>query len=229
MATDFGLYVGRHNTAKPSLSDDDLREIRLDVAGNLENRLIDGNDKTLSYYIDGQATGTGVGDHAGTAEDRGIIVLGKDDSSNTYQMLRVNPDGSLTVSFQSGTDISEFSDKAGTGEISLTKDTWVKVLEIPVASGNIHIDGWTYASDANTQFKLGISNDTGVDGHAETDITEIIDMHFTTSARPSDNINFTRSIDRAAGTNIALVVWAKQLQVGSSRIGTAMINAHKST
>lgn len=231
MAADFGLQVGRYNAAAPTLTEDNIREVRLDVAGRLENRLIDGNDKTISYFLDGQATGTGVGDHTGTAEDRGIIVLGKNDTDNNYQMFRVNSDGSLAVSFQSGTDVSKAADyaNAADGEVTLLVGSWKLIQQIDITSGTVHIDGYSYASDKNTVFQLVLSNDTGANGHIRTDITEILDTQITTSARPSEHVIFNRTLDRAGGTNIAVVLWAKQLQSGPDGVAMSMINAHTTT
>ena len=50
-----------------------------------------------------------------------------------------------------------------------------------------------------------------------------------TSARPSDVVPFSRAKDRAGGANIALIVWAKQLQSGPVGIASAAIDAHTTT
>lgn len=232
MASDFGLFVGRYSSSEPTIANDqELREIRLDVNGRAYVRLNDGNDNTISYFADGDAVGSGVGDSTEASGDRGILMLGKNDTDSNYQMLRVSDDGSLVVSFQGGADASEAADKANAndGEVNLTSGTWVKMQEIPVVSGKIHLNGWSYASDKNTVFQLTLSDDTGADGHARADITEILDTMITTSSRPSDHVGYDRQISRSGGTNIAVVLWAKQLQSGAGGVGFSQINANTTT
>jgi hypothetical protein len=232
MSTDFGLLVGRYDAAEPTIANDqELREIRLDVNGRAHMRLNDGNDNTLSYFADGDAVGSGVGNAAEASGDRGLIMLGLNETDSNYQMLRVNSDGSLAVSFQSGTDVSEAADSANAadGEITLAQGAWVKVQEIAVATGKIHVSGWSYASDKNTILQLTLSDDTGTDGHDRADITEILDTMLTTSARPSDHVSYNRSLSRSGGTNVAIVLWAKQLQAGANGVAMSMVNASTTT
>lgn len=232
MAADFGLLVGRFNTGTPALSaDNDLRELRLDPNGRLHTRLSDGNDNTPSYFADGDAVGSGVGDHAGTAEDRGLLVLGKNDTDSNYQILRVNDDGSLVVSFQAGTEVSEAADKgnANDGEVALVVGTWVLIQELAVPTGQININGWSYTSDKNTIFQMCLVDDTGADGSDRADITEILDSMITTSARPSDHVSYQRALARSGGTNIKVAIFAKQLQSGAAGVGLSMINANTTT
>jgi hypothetical protein len=232
MASDFGMLVSRFNTSTPTVSaDDTLRELRIDEGGRVYTRLADDRDLTLRYFEDGESVdGT-------PANDRGIVMLGKNDADSDYQMLRVRDDGSLIVAMESGTDVSGHSDGTGgifaaadsRGEVGLTTGTWVKIHEVPVASGTVHADGFGYMSDKNTIFQLCLSDDTGTDGHDRADVTEILDAQMTTSARPSDHVEYNRSKDKAGGTNVALVLWAKQLQQGGNGIGSGSINAHTTT
>ena len=225
MATDFGLRVARYSTSTPSVTTDDShRELRIDGGGRLYTRLADGNDNPLDYFADGDAVGSG-----SETEDRGIVILGLNDTDSNYQILKVNDDGALIVSSQGGTDVSISSDETGDGEEALTVGTWVLINTIAVATGTLHINGWTYGSDKNTQFLIAMSDDTLTDGHDFTDITEILDMQITSSARPSDNVGFIRALDRAGGTNVALTMWAKQLQPGATGVGFGMMNAYTTT
>lgn len=236
MAKDNGLLVGRFNTGLPALiTDNELRELRLDDTGRLVSRLSDGNDKTLSYFLDGEATGNGIGDVLGNGGDRGILVLGKNDEDSNYQVLRVNPDGSLVVSFQSGTDVSSHSDAndvafAATdsnGEIPLTVGNWVLVKEIAVAASlTAHITGFSYCSDKNTIIQLCM-----IDAATSTraDVIEILDTQMTTSARPSEHVAFPRSKDRAGGTNVKFAIFAKQLQAGGAGVAWGSIDMHTTT
>lgn len=236
MATDFGLFVGRHNTAKPSLVDDDLREVRLDGCGNLENRAIDGNDSTISYFADCDAVGSGVGDHSGSTgtagDDRGVLILGLNAADSKYEVLSVDDQGCLCVSFEAGTDCSEAADKAAATDGEITNAATYKLIqEIAASTDKIHVDGWSYASDKNTIFQLVLSDDTGADGHDRADIVCILDSQISTSARPSEHVVFSRALtqDVSALTTPALVVWAKQLQAGTLGCALSMINAHKSS
>lgn len=232
MAADFGLLVGRFNTSTPSLSSDNsLREVRLDAGGRLYSRLADDRDAAIRYFNDGEAVdGT-------PANDKGVLVLGKNDTDSNYQVLRVNNDGSLVISSDAGDDISEHSDATGgifsasdtRGEVALTIGNWIKIKEIAVASGKVSIDGWSFLSDKNTIFQIVMSDDSGVDGHSRADTIEILDSQMSTSARPSEHENFRRTLTRDGGANIAVVVWAKQLQEGVAGIASSMINAHTTT
>lgn len=232
MAADFGLLVGRFNTSTPSIStDNSLREIRIDSGGRLHSRLTDDRDVSIRYFNDEESV------DATPSNDKGILILGKNDVNSNYQVLRVNDDGSLVVSTQAGTDNSEHSDGTGgifsptdiRGEITLTIGTWVKIHDIPVTSGRVHIDGWSFLADKNTLFQICMSDDTGLDGHDRADVIEILDSQLTTSGKPSDHENFGRALTRNGGTNIAVVIWAKQLQTGNVGIGSGMINSHITT
>lgn len=230
---DFGLLVARFNTGTPVYTaDNDLRELRIDSNGRLYTRLADDRDKTIRYFYDGEAV-----DGGDITLDRGILLLGKNDTDSNYQAIRLNDDGSLVVSFQGGTDVSLHSDATGgtfaptdtRGEISLTTGTWIKVLEIPVATGTAHLTGWEFLSDKNTLIQVVLSDDTGADGHDRADTTEILSSGLATSAKPCDHYSFSRSKDRAGGTNIALVVWAKQLQSGNAGVATAALEINTTT
>ena len=230
MAKDWGVQTGRVNSTLPSYGEDAIAEIRIDSTGRIMTRLADGNENFLSYFEDGEAVGSGAPD------DRGILVLGKNDTDSNYQVLRVNDDGSLIVSLQAGTDVSAHSDKTGAfgptdtiGEVALVLTTWTKIIEIPIATGTAHLTGWEFLSDKNTHFQVVLSDDTGTDGHDRADAVEILSSAMATSARPSDVVPFSRAKDRAGGTNIALVVWAKQLQSGPVGIASAAIDAHTTT
>ena len=239
MASDFGLLIGRFNTSTPSLSaDNDLRELRLDSGGRLGSRLVDGNDETISYFIDGAATGSGVGDFNGAGADRGILILGKNDTDATYQILRVTPDGALVVTTEVGTDNSAHSDKEDAafsdtdtnGEVALTVGSWVDIKTIAASSGGIiHLSGWSYGSDKNTVFQLCVVDDTLTDGVERADVIEVLDTQITTSARPSDHVNFSRALDKIEAANNFVVVFAKQLQLGSAGVGWTSINTYKTT
>lgn len=230
MAADFGLLVARYNTSTPAYTNDnDLRELRIDAGGRVHTRATDGNDNTISYFADGDAVGSGAPD------DRGVLVLGLNPVNNNYQILRLNDDGSLVVSSQSGTDISSAADSTGgifsatdsRGEVALTVGNWVLVKSIPVgASLTAHINGWSYASDKNTIFQLCLVNAAT---STRADVSEIWDSHLTTSARPSDHVGFNRPLDQAGGTNVKLTIWAKQLQQGAAGVAWAMINANTTT
>lgn len=235
MAKDFGLFVGRYNTSTPTLTaDNDLREMRLDSGGRLYTRLADDRDEALRYFYDGESVN-------GTPNtDRGILILGKNDTDSNYQAFKLNDDGSLAVSFQSGTDVSSAADADGSiggpfapadtvGEIALTEDVWIKIHEIAVATGTLHIDGFSYGSDKNTIFQLVMSDDTGADGHVRADAVELVDTMLTTSSRPSDHVSYSRQLDKAGGTNIAVALYAKQLQSGTAGVAWGMINAHVTT
>lgn len=221
---DFGLLVARFNTSTPSYTaDNDLRELRIDENGRVYARLADDRDKAIRYFYDGEAV-DGVDDTL----DRGILVLGKNDTDSNYQAFRLNDDGSLVVSAQSGADVSAHSNPTGTftptdslGEVGLTLNTWVKIVEIPVATGKLHLTGWEFLSDKLTQFQVVMSDDTGADGHARADATEILCSGMATSARPSDHITLSRAKDRSGGTNVAIIVWAKQLQSGTAGVASA--------
>lgn len=223
MAADFGLLVARFNTATPTYSaDNDLRELRIDAGGRVYSRLADGNNNTVSWFADGDSVGSGVG--GDTAGDRGILILGKNDTNNNYQILHVNDDGSLAVSFNAGSDASEASDKANAndGQVALTSGAWVLVQSKVLASGKFQISGWSFASDKNTLFQLALA--TAVGTPVRTDITEILDSHISTSSRPSDHVGFVRNLTRSGGANVKLCVFAKQLQAGANGVGLSMMN-----
>jgi len=226
MADDFGLLVGRYNTAIPSLSTDkELRELRLDEKGRLATRLGDGNDKALSYFADGDAVGSGVDDIQNSgAGDRGILAMGKNVATSTYQVLNVADDGSLIVSFDAGTDQSEAADKANVanGEVALISGTWVLLQNKAVISGNMQIGGWSYGSDKNVIFQLALAVAAAIP--TRTDITEILDSQITSSARPSDHVEFSMPLNRPGATNKKLCVFAKQLQAGPAGVGFSMMN-----
>ena len=223
---DFGLLVGRFSTSTPSVSTNDtLRELRIDGGGRLFSRLADDRDVSIRYFEDGESVdGT-------PANDRGIVILGKNDTDSNYQMFRLADDGSLIVSFQGGADASEAADKglSNDGEVALVVNTWVLLQEKAVSSGKIHVDGWSFASDKNTIFQIALVDDTGADGVERTDITELLDSQVTTSARPSDHASFNRALSRAGGTNIKIAIFAKQIQAGANGVGLSMINAHTTT
>lgn len=235
MAADFGLLVARFNTATPTYNvDNDLRELRIDAGGRVYTRLADGNNNTVSWFADNDAVGSGVG--GDTAGDRGVLILGKNDTNSNYQILRVNDDGSLAVSFNAGTDVSEAASNTGTwaandevGEVALTVGQWVLVQNIAVTSGKIHIDGWSFGSDKNTVFQIVHYDDTGADGVDRTDATALLDTQITTSARPSDHVGFMRAITRSGAANNGIAVFAKQLQSGAAGVAWSMINAHTTT
>lgn len=232
MAADFGMLVSRFNTATPVYTaDNSLRELRIDSGGRLYTRLADDRDEALRYFYDGEAV------NASPNTDRGILILGKNDTDSDYQAFKLNDDGSLAVSFQSGSDVSAaadgdgaiggpFADTDTVGEIALTVGTWVKIQEIAVAAGTLHIDGFSFSSDKNTIFQLVMSDDTLQDNHTRADATELIDTQMSTSARPSDHVSYQRQLDRAGGTDIAVVIYAKQLQAGTAGVAWSMINAH---
>jgi hypothetical protein len=229
---DFGLLVGRFNSATPSISTDNtLRELRIDAGGRVYSRLADDRDVAIRYFQDGEAVdGT-------PANDRGILVLGKNDTDSNYQVLRVADDGSLIVSTQAGTDASQAADATGgtytstdsEGEVALTLGNWVLVQSIAIATGKVHIDGWSFGSDKNCIFQLCLANDTGANGVTRSDVTEILDAQITTSSRPSDHVGFNRALTRNGGTNIHVAIFSKQLQSGAAGVGTSMINAHRTT
>lgn len=224
MANDFGLLVGRYNSSTPVISaDNTLREIRIDAGGRLHTRLTDDRDVSLRYFHDGEAVDGTV------ALDKGLLILGKNDTDSNYQALRVSDDGSLVVSSDSGTDASEAADKANAadGEVALTSGSWVLVQSILVSSGKIHVDGWSYSSDKNTQFQIALATAAGTP--VRGDITEILDTMITTSSRPSDHVAYNRAISRAGGTNVKLCIFAKQLQSGVNGVASSMINAHTTT
>lgn len=232
MATNFGLLVGRFSSATPVLAtDNELRELRLDAGGRLHVKLTDGNDKVISYFTDGAATGTG------TPDDRGLVIMGKNDTDNNYQMLRVNSDGSLVVSFQAGSDISAAADDTGgvyavgdvEGEVALTVANWVLIQTEPVISGQVHVAGWSFCSDKNTVFQLCLVDDVGAGGVTRADVTKILDTQMSTSARPSDHVGYNRAITNAGGANISVAVFAKQLQVGTAGVAWSAINAATTT
>lgn len=231
MPADFGLLVGRYNTATPSLSTDkELRELRLDAAGRIASRLGDGNDKAISFFADGDAVGSGQDDVQNSgAGDRGVLVLGKNDTNSNYQVLKVNDDGSLVVSPNAGTDASEAADKANAadGEVALVSGSWVLVQNKLFSSGKLHLDGWSYASDKNAVFQIALAVAAGTP--TRTDITEILDSHITSSARPSDHVGFLRAIQRNGGANVKLCIFAKQLQAGANGVGLSMFNVHTTT
>lgn len=230
--TDFGLLVGRFSSATPNISTDNtLRELRLDAGGRVYSRLADDRDAAIRYFNDGEAVdGT-------PANDKGVIVLGKNEVDGNYQMLRVADDGSLIVSAHSGTDSSAAADGTGgtynatdsEGEVALTQGSWVLIQSMAIASGKVHLDGWSYGSDKNTIFQLCLANDTGVNGVTRSDVTEILDMQMTTSARPSDHVGFNRAVTRNGGANIFVAIFAKQLQAGAAGVGFSMVNAHRTT
>lgn len=226
---DFGQLVARYNSSTPSVSTDNtLRELRIDSGGRVHTRVTDDRDVSPRYFRDGESVdGT-------PANDRGFIILGKNDTDSNYQVLRVNDDGSLVVSMDAGSDVSLAADATGgtysptdvEGEVALTVGNWVLVQEIPVTSGKAHIDGWSFCSDKNTLFQLCIidnatSNRAGV--------VEILDSQISTSARPSDHVSFKRSLTHNGGANKKLAVFAKQLQSGAAGVGLSMINAHTTT
>ncbi len=223
MAVDFGLLVARFNTATPAYSaDNDLRELRIDAGGRVYSRLADGNNNTVSWFADADAVGSGVG--GDTAGDRGILILGKTDTTSNYQILKVNDDGSLSVSFNAGSDASEAADKANAadGEVALTSGAWVLVQSKILASGKMHVAGWSYASDKNVVFQLALA--TAAAAPVRADITEILDTQITTSSRPSEHVAFQRALTRAGGVNVKLCVFAKQLQSGANGVGMSMVN-----
>lgn len=226
MPADFGLMVGRYNTATPTLSpDNDLREARLDVGGRIVSRPADGNDKTLSYFAEGDAVGSGVGDAIGTAGDRGILIMGRDAADAVYKAVRLASDGSLIVTNDGGVDASEAADKANAnnGEVTLNSGNWVLIQSKAFSSGKFHVDGWSYASDKNTIFQLAVAVHAGGGSPVRTDITELLDSQISTSSRPSDHVHFGRKLDRSGAANTFLCVFAKQLQTGTAGVGLSMM------
>lgn len=227
--TDFGLLVARFNTSTPNYTaDNDLRSLRIDSGGRVHTRLTDDRDVSLRYFHDGEAVDGTV------ALDKGLIILGKNDTDNNYQVLRVNDDGSLVVSFEAGTDVSLAADATGgtygptdvEGEVALVVGQWVLVQSIPVTTGKLHIDGWSFASDKNCIFQLCIVNNATTN---RAGVVEILDSHISTSARPSDHVGFNRAISRAGGANVKMAVFAKQLQNGAAGVALSSINAHTTT
>ena len=223
---DFGGLVGRYSTATPTLSvDDSLRELRLDAGGRLYVRTADDRDKAIRYFYDGESI-----DGGDITLDRGILILGKNDTDSNYQALRVADDGSLVVGFDAGSDISEAADKANAsdGEVALgAQNAWVQVQKIAVIDGKVHVDGYSYASDKNALFQLVLADGTAND---RTDVSEILDTQVTTSFRPSDHIVFQRALSRAGGANVYVAIFAKRLQSGSTNgVALTSINAHKTT
>lgn len=227
--TDFGLLVARFNTSTPNYTaDNDLRNLRIDSGGRVHTRLTDDRDVSLRYFHDGEAVDGTV------ALDKGLIILGKNDTDNNYQVLRVNDDGSLVVSSEAGTDVSLASDATGgtygptdvEGEVALVIGQWVLVQSIPVTTGKLHVDGWSFASDKNCIFQLCIVDNATTN---RAGVVEILDSHISTSARPSDHIGFNRAISRAGGANVKIAVFAKQLQQGTAGVALSSINAHTTT
>jgi hypothetical protein len=221
MAADFGLLVARYNTSAPTVStNNELREVRIDSAGRLYVRPTDDRDASPRYFTDGEAVGT---------SDRGFVILGLNETDSNYQMLRVNNDGSLVVSMDAGTDASEAADKANLnfGEVALTSGTWILIQSITIPTGKLHLDGWSYSADKNTQFQVVLATAAGTPVRA--DITEILDTQITTSSRPSDHVSFNRALSRAGGTNVKLCIFAKQLQAGAAGAASSMLNVHKTT
>lgn len=226
---DFGLLVARFNTSTPNYTaDNDLRNLRIDSGGRVHTRLTDDRDVSLRYFHDGEAVDGTV------ALDKGLIILGKNDTDNNYQVLRVNDDGSLVVSFEAGTDVSLASDATGgtygptdvEGEVALVVGQWVLVQSIPVTTGKLHVDGWSFASDKNCIFQLCIVDNATTN---RAGVVEILDSHISTSARPSDHVGFSRAISRAGGANVKIAVFAKQLQQGTAGVALSSINAHTTT
>lgn len=229
---DFGLLVGRFNSAAPAISTDNtLRELRIDAGGRMAARGADGNDNTVSYFADGDAVGSGVSNVSGTAGDRGILMMGKDAVDSIYKAIKVNSDGSLAIDFAAGADQSEAADKANSsnGEISLTSGSWVLIQSKAVSTGHMHVSGWSYASDKNTEFQLAIAVHSGGGAPIRTDITEILDSQITSSARPSEHVHFARDLDRAGAANTFICVFAKQLQAGASGVALSMMNYDTTT
>lgn len=227
--TDFGLLVARFNTSTPNYTaDNDLRNLRIDSGGRVHTRLTDDRDVSLRYFHDGEAVDGTV------ALDKGLIILGKNDTDNNYQVLRVNDDGSLVVSSEAGTDVSLASDATGgtygptdvEGEVALVIGQWVLVQSIPVTTGKLHVDGWSFASDKNCIFQLCIVDNATTN---RAGVVEILDSHISTSARPSDHVGFNRAISRAGGANVKIAVFAKQLQQGTAGVALSSINAHTTT
>lgn len=227
--TDFGLLVARFNTSTPNYTaDNDLRNLRIDSGGRVHTRLTDDRDVSLRYFHDGEAVDGTV------ALDKGLIILGKNDTDNNYQVLRVNDDGSLVVSSDAGTDVSLASDATGgtygptdvEGEVALVVGQWVLVQSIPVTTGKLHVDGWSFASDKNCIFQLCIVDNATTN---RAGVVEILDSHISTSARPSDHVGFNRAISRAGGANVKIAVFAKQLQQGTAGVALSSINAHTTT
>ena len=227
--TDFGLLVARYNTGTPNYTaDNDLRNLRIDSGGRVHTRVTDDRDLSPRYFRDGESVdGT-------PANDRGMLVLGKNDIDNNYQALRLNDDGSLIVSSQSGTDISLAGDATGgtysptdvEGEVALTVGNWVLIVAIPVTSGKAHISGWSFASDKNCIFQLCVIDAVG---QARAGVVEILDSSISTSARPSDHTNFNRALTVNGGTNVKLAIFCKQLQNGTAGVGLGMVNASSTT
>lgn len=226
---DFQLLVARFSSATPAIAaDNTLRELRIDAGGRVYSRLADDRDVAIRYFHDGESV------DASPNLDKGILILGKNDTDSNYQALRVLNDGSLSVSFNAGTDISEASDSSGgtytatdsEGEVALVIGNWVLVQSIAVPSGTLFVDGWSYASDKNAIFQLCMVDDTAQDNPTRADVIEILDSHITTSARPSDHVSFDRALTKAGGADIYVAVFAKQLQSGATGVGLSMINAH---
>jgi hypothetical protein len=220
---DFGLLVARFSTATPNIATDNvLRELRIDSGGRVHSRLTDDRDMSLRYFLDGEAV-------TGGNTDRGIVMLGLNATDSNYQMFRVNDDGSLSVSFNSGTDASEAADKANAadGEIALSSGNWVLIQSKALASGKMHVSGWSFGSDKNTVFQLALAEAAAAPVRA--DITEILDTQIATSARPSDHVSFERSLDRNGGANVKLCVFAKQVQSGGNGVAFSMMNYYTTT
>lgn len=233
MAADFGLLVTRYNSSTPSYSsNNDLRELRIDAGGRVHSRMTDGNDNTVSFFADGDAVGSGVGNQA-VAGDRGVLVLGKDYTDAIYKPLKILNDGSLVISTNGGTDASAAADKANAGttggEVGLTVGSYVLIQSIPFTANKFHVFGYSYASDKNTMFQLAIAVHVGAGSPIRSELTEILDTQISSSARPSHYVGFNRQLDKAGAANTYLCVFAKQLQQGAAGIGATMINVDTST
>ena len=85
MTVDNGVRITRYSSATPSVSTDDaLREGRIDGGGRLYVRNADDRDLSPRYFRDGEAV------DAIPANDRGFIVLGKEDGADVYRVLRLD-------------------------------------------------------------------------------------------------------------------------------------------
>src|SRR5690606_15658671 len=112
------------------------------------------------------------------------------------------------------------------GEVALVVGQRVLVQSIPVTTGKLHVDGWSFASDKNCIFQLCIVDNATTN---RAGVVEILDSHISTSARPSDHVGFNRAISRAGGANVKIAVFAKQLQQGAAGVALSSINAHTTT
>lgn len=151
---DFGLLVGRHFTALPTLIDEQLSELQLDDKGRL---IIAGRFLEDSAHV---STDPGLFILTVRNDGGGTLV----DTDGDYAPLQVDAQGRLRVAVDAqGTEAYNATDNlaaAADGLITGIGGTYTDIVEVAVGAGETaYVYGWQWDSDKNGDGRL-VTDDT---------------------------------------------------------------------